>query len=223
MKSIVVVSPHPDDETLGCGGTLLKHRDRGDKLHWIIVTGISETQGFERSVVEKRSQEIEEVSAKYEFESVHQLDFPTTKLDQVGMGDLVAAISKCFNKIQPHTLYVPNRGDVHTDHKYVFDAVISCTKWFRYPSVKRVLAYETLSETEFSLDPNSDGFKPNVYIDISPYLLKKIEIMNMYKSEMGAFPFPRSEKAMESLATIRGAASGFESAEAFMLLKEIWS
>lgn len=221
MKTIVVVSPHPDDETLGCGGTLLKHKDMGDDLHWIIATGISMSQGYEPKLVEKRNEEIDQVAHRYGFKSVHRMDFPTTRLDEMGMGSLVAAFSEYFQVIKPHTLYVPYRGDVHTDHKYVFDAVISCTKWFRYPSVRKVLAYETLSETEFAMNPDLHGFRPNVYVDITTYLSAKVDMMSMYESEIGTFPFPRSEEAIRSLATVRGAASGFKAAEAFMLLKEI--
>ena len=108
---------------------------------------------------------------------------------------------------------------MHTDHRIVFDAVIACTKWFRYPSVKRVLAYETLSETDFSLNTNG-RFYPNYFINISGYLEKKIELMSIYISEIAKFPFPRSYEAIRALATLRGAASGYIAAEAFQLLKE---
>ena len=108
---------------------------------------------------------------------------------------------------------------MHTDHRLVFDAVASCTKWFRYPSVKRVLAYETLSETDFGLG-TSQSFRPNVFVNIEPYLDDKIRAMDIYASEIGEFPFPRSHEAIQALAILRGAASGFKTAEAFELLRE---
>ena len=101
----------------------------------------------------------------------------------------------------------------------VFDAASACCKWFRYPSVRRVLAYETLSETEFGLDPDT-RFHPNVFVDISAFLERKIELLQIYKSELGHFPFPRSATAVRVLAQYRGANSGFEAAEAFQLLRE---
>jgi LmbE family N-acetylglucosaminyl deacetylase len=101
----------------------------------------------------------------------------------------------------------------------VFDAAASCTKWFRYPSIKRVLAYETMSETDFGLG-TSQAFRPNVIINIEPYLTDKLRAMDIYTSELGEFPFPRSHKAIQALATLRGAASGFVAAEAFELLRE---
>ena len=95
----------------------------------------------------------------------------------------------------------------------------ACSKWFRYPSVKRVLAYETLSETNFNLNPNAT-FNPNYFIDISEYLERKLEVLAIYRSELGVFPFPRSAEAIRALATYRGSSSGFVAAEAFQLLRE---
>ncbi|MDB9921771.1 PIG-L family deacetylase [Actinomycetota bacterium] len=147
------------------------------------------------------------------------LNYPTTRLDTVPMGELVAAISQVMQDFQPEEVLVPFWGDAHTDHRIIFDAVAACTKWFRYPAVKRVLAYETLSETDSSIGRNN-AFDPNVFIDISDWLEDKIRIMSFYESELGTFPFPRSEKAVRALGQVRGAASGFSAAEAFMLLKE---
>ncbi|OAS14515.1 PIG-L deacetylase family protein [Paenibacillus oryzisoli] len=220
MNKVLVVAPHPDDETLGCGGTLLKHLENGDEIHWLIVTHINEENGFSKERINCREEEIEKTSLLYQFTTVHQLKFPTTQLDSIPMYKLVGEIGKIFQKIQPTICLVPYRGDAHSDHAAVFDATISCTKWFRYPSVNRVLVYETLSETDFGVNPDNNGFSPNVFVDISTFLNKKIEIMNVFASEMGEFPFPRSEKAIKSLAYLRGAASGFDAAEAFMLIRE---
>lgn len=221
MSTILVVAPHPDDETLGCGGTLLRHIEKGDSVHWLIVTSIHQKHGFKKEKVEERSGEIDKVSAKYDFVHTHQLNFPTTMLDQIGVSKLVEGISQVFNKIKPEVVYTPYKGDIHTDHHVVFNAVVSCTKWFRYTSVKKVLVYETLSETEFGMNPDDRGFRPNVFVNITPYLNKKIEIMSIFNSEIGEFPFPRSERAIRALAEYRGSSSGCKASEAFMLLKEI--
>ncbi|MCS4174464.1 PIG-L deacetylase family protein [Salinibacter ruber] len=220
MSTVLVVAPHPDDETLGCGGTMLRHEEQGDTVHWLIVTHIAEELGFEREQIEQREREIELVAERYGIEQPIHLRFPTTRLDSQPMSALVEAIGNVFQEIKPELIYIPYRNDIHTDHATVFDAVTSCTKWFRYPSVERVLAYETLSETEFALDPDARGFRPNVFIDITGTVEEKIDIMRIYTSEIGAHPFPRSESAMRARATIRGSTSGFEAAEAFMLLKE---
>jgi LmbE family N-acetylglucosaminyl deacetylase len=133
------------------------------------------------------------------------------------MGEVIQNFSEVFRDFEPEEVLIPHRGDVHTDHRVVFDAASACCKWFRYPSVRRVLAHETLCETEFGLDTDT-GFHPNVFVDISSFLERKIELQQIYKSEIGEFPFPRSEQAVRALAQYRGATAGFEGAESFQLL-----
>lgn len=218
MSKIIVVTPHPDDETLGCGGVLLKYKEQNDQIYWLIVTRMGDL--FADAKKNKREQEIKQVAEKYQFERVYQLGFEAATLDQITSSDLIGEISKVFRQVAPNIVYAPYPSDIHSDHKAVFDATMACTKWFRYPTVEKVLAYETLSETDFTINPDANTFRPNVFVNIEAYLDKKIEIMNIYESEISEFPFPRSEKAIRSLAHVRGAASGFEAAEAFMLLKE---
>ena len=215
----LVVAPHPDDETLGCGGTLLRLAQEGARIAWLIVTDMSATAGFSEEEVKSRENEISKVSALYGFSDVFQLKLATRQLDRVPMADLIGKFAAVFKSFEPQQVFLPYRMDVHTDHRTVFDAAAACVKWFRYPSVQRVLAYETLSETEFSLDARS-VFQPNYFVDITQYLERKIEIMAVYNSEMDDFPFPRSAEAIRALATFRGAGSGYRAAEAFQLLRE---
>mgnify|MGYP004007698689 CR=1 FL=1 len=218
---ILVVAPHPDDETLGCGGTLLRHHADGDEIHWLIMTTITEKAGFSKERIESRKQEIDTVAEKYQFSSVRQTQYVTTTLDIVANNELISEISDFIGKVKPDTIYVPYRNDIHSDHTAVFDAVVSCTKSFRYPFICRVRVYETLSETEFSIRPDDTGFHPNLWVDISSYLEEKIKIMQLYEGEMGQPPFPRSEKNIRALATLRGSTAGVDAAEAFVTLKEI--
>lgn len=217
-KKIIIVTPHPDDETLGCGGTILKLKEEGHQLYWAIITkaGNFATEEWKAN----REAEIEKVAKMYKFDRTIKLNFEAATLDQVADSELVGALSNVFKDLNPNVIYVPYPSDIHSDHKAVFEATMACTKWFRYPSVEKVLAYETLSETDFTINPDANNFRPNVFINIEKYIDKKIEIMEVYESEISAFPFPRSEKAIRSLAYVRGAASGYEAAEAFMLLKE---
>jgi LmbE family N-acetylglucosaminyl deacetylase len=220
MNTVLVIAPHPDDETLGCGGTLLRHIREGESVHWLIVTAITEEAGFTVERIASREAEIEEVARRYGFDGVHRLGLDTTQLDAIPMALLVGGMSDVFRSVNPNVVYLPYRHDVHTDHAAVFDAAVACTKWFRYPSVQRVLVYETLSETDFNLNPDVVGFRPNVFVDVTDYVDEKIAIMNVFESEMGDYPFPRSDVALRALGEVRGAASGFRSAEAFMLLRE---
>ncbi len=221
MKKVLVVAVHPDDETLGCGGTLLKHKANGDEIHWLIATDIKESEGYGISTIKQRNKEITKIEDLYGFTSVNKLDLSTTKVDTYSMSVLVSKISSVIDRIKPDTIYLPFKGDAHSDHKYIFDAAYSCTKIFRYPFIKKIYMMETLSETEFSLSTKEDSFAPNIFIDISKYMNKKIEIMNIYESEIGKHPFPRNERNIRALATYRGATSNCNYAESFELLKEI--
>jgi len=221
MNKVMIVAPHPDDETLGCGGTLLRHMFDGDEVYWLICTTITESQGFTKERVEERQEEIEVVSKMFGFAGYRQLNFKTTELDQVPRKELVNCISDYIQEIKPLTIYLPYRNDVHSDHAYVFDSSVACSKSFRYPFVKKICVYETLSETEFGLRTDDGGFKPNMWVDITHFMDKKIEIMKVYKSEIGNHPFPRSEKGIRALALLRGLSANLEYSESFICLKSI--
>jgi len=218
MKTIVI-APHPDDEVLGPGGTLLRRKAEGATVAWLIVTAISVQHGWDEEKVNQRADEIKRITELFGFDEVFALNFPTTQLDRVPMSDLVARISDVFRSFEPDEVFVPHPSDVHTDHRVVLDAMGGCTKWFRYPSVKRILAYETLSETDFGLRIDQ-SFRPNVFVDIEPFLNDKLRAMDIYASELGTFPFPRSHEAIRALSSLRGATSGFKAAEAFELMRE---
>jgi len=220
-NNVLVIAIHPDDETLGCGGTLLKHKSNGDAVYWLIVTSIQEQYGFTADAVETRRQEIEKISSMYGFDGVYDLDFPTMQLDDISFSRLIGSISDVFRQVEPDIVYLPFKNDVHTDHQIAFKAAYSCTKTFRCSSIKKIMMMETLSETEFASSTKEDSFIPNMFVDITDFIDRKIEIMNHYKTEIGQYPFPRSERNIRALATFRGAIAGCEYAESFMILKEI--
>lgn len=222
MKNkVLVIAVHPDDETLGCGGTLLKHKANGDEVHWVIGTNIKESEGFKKDIIKRRKNEIEKVEKLYGFDSTHSLGLSTMRVDEYSMSELVRMISKVITDVQPNILFLPFKGDVHSDHRKIFEAAYSCTKSFRYPFIRKIYMIETLSETEFAPSTKEDSFIPNVFVNISEFMDKKLEIMNVFASEMAEHPFPRSEKNLIALATLRGASAGCEYAESFVLLKEI--
>jgi LmbE family N-acetylglucosaminyl deacetylase len=221
MAIIAVVAAHPDDETLGCGGTLLKHKHAGDSIHWIIATEMRAQDGYTQGDIQRRENEIDQVGALYGFDGVHRMNLPAAKVDEFPLNRLITISSEIINKINPQIVYLPFKSDIHSDHRILFDAFYSCTKKFRYPSINKILMMETLSETEFAPATPSDSFIPNVFVDISSYIDKKISIMRHYAGELKTHPFPRSEASVKALATLRGAAAGCTCAESFMLLKEI--
>jgi LmbE family N-acetylglucosaminyl deacetylase len=221
-KKILIVSVHPDDETLGCGGTIFKKRDEGAQLYWLIITDIVSGDGFSKSDYNRRQKEINKVGELYGFKKVLKLDFQTIKLDKYPIKEIIDKISVVIKNVKPNIIYLSNRSDSHSDHRVAFDAVMTCTKNFRYPYVEKVLMYETISETEFAPPFLDNAFVPNAFCDITPYIDKKIEIMRVYKGELKDHPFPRSEKNIKALATFRGAMINVEYAEAFMVLKDIF-
>ena len=221
MKKIIVISAHPDDEVIGVGGTLLKHKTAGDEIYWLITTNVFEEQGFSKDRVESRQKEIESVANRLGVKKVFKLDYPTMSLSTSSIVKMVPEISMVFSEVQPEIIYCLNRSDAHSDHRITFDAVVSCTKSFRYPYIKRVLMYECISETEFAPNLPEKVFMPNYYVDISDFLKEKLEIMSIYESELEEHPFPRSLRNLEALATFRGASVGVEYAESFQLIKFI--
>ena len=221
MKKIMVVSAHPDDEILGCGGTLIKHRELGDKIDWLITTNISESQAYSKSKVDIRQKEILAVESRLKINKTYKLNYPTMCLSDENLTTMIPEIGKLFKESKPEIIYIVNRSDAHSDHLITFKAVMACTKSFRYPFIKRVLMYECISETEFGAALPENYFLPTYFVDITPYLNEKIDIMSIYESEIDEHPFPRSNKNIEALATFRGATAGVKYAEAFQILKFI--
>jgi LmbE family N-acetylglucosaminyl deacetylase len=221
MEQVLAIAVHPDDETLGCGGTLLKHKASGDRINWLILTSMSKKYGYDEQLIKKRDQEIANIRSLYNFDRVEKLQFPTTKLDTIPQGEIISKISQVLQTINPDVLYLPFKNDIHSDHRVAFEAAYSCTKSFRYPSIKKVLMMETISETEFAPPFREDIFIPNYFVDITDFMELKLNILEKYNSELGNHPFPRSKKNLKALATFRGATAGCKYAEAFMLLKGI--
>ena len=215
-KSIFVIAPHPDDEVLGCGGTLLRLKDEGAEIHWVIVTKM----GKEYSKAEKniRQNLIKEVSKTFNFYEVHQLSYASGEISDKSMKNIIINVSDLIRNFSPSIIFTPFYGDVHSDHRIIANAVISASKPFRAKSVKTLLAYEVPSETNFAF---KDFFQPKIYYDISNYMDEKIKILKLYKGELGQHPFPRSLEASKNLAKIRGSESNNLYAEAFHVIRMI--
>jgi LmbE family N-acetylglucosaminyl deacetylase len=130
-------------------------------------------------------------------------------------------IRKAIRRLEPEIVYLPHRGDIHSDHRIVYYATLVACRPVHNRSVKKLLCYETLSETEWSPPFGEDSFVPTVFVNISEYLKDKLEAMACYESQLQEPPYPRSLEALENLAKLRGNAVGLAAAEAFMLVREI--
>lgn len=220
--SELVVSVHPDDETLGCGGTILRRVAEGGSVSWAIVTR-AHSPAWTEDVIETKSREIDAVAEAYGMTSVHRLGFPSTLLDTVPRGELMQALRAVVDEVRPEVVYVTHPGDAHAEHTIAFEAVTAVLRAFRMAEtgLRRVLAYETLSSTDAAPALPARAFLPQVFVDVTPYLEQKLEIMALYASEAQADPLPRGPSAIRALARARGASVGVEYAEAFALAREL--
>ena len=218
--NVLVVSPHPDDETLGAGGTICRYIDEGNDVYWLNVTTMRNSGLFSEDTMEHREKQIDEIISFFGIKKRYQLDFPTTKLEEIKTSVAIEEISKIIKEVRPQVIILPDYNDAHSDHKYVFDWCYACTKSFRYPYIKQIMTMEILSESDFGHPENP--FIANYYVDISKYMDKKIEALKIYDTELEEPPFPRNLKNIEALASLRGAASGVLYAEAFRMIKYIY-
>ena len=143
MKTLLVFAPHPDDETLGCGGTILKAQRAGHQVIWLIVTSATTDQGYSEEFIDRRKTQLKKVSQAYNFYETIQLEFPTATLDQIPLNKIISSITEAIDGIQvfPTHLYLPFPGDAHSDHRVVFDAAMASFKWFRKKKIKKKCCY----------------------------------------------------------------------------------
>ena len=220
MSTVLVIAPHPDDEVLGVGGAILRHIADGDAMHVVICTR-GEDSRFGKDVVEQVWQEVRKVHARLGLVGAHALDFPAALLDTIPSVDFNAALSGVFAKVRPDIVYVPHPGDVHLDHQLVFQAALVCSRPVGKHYPRRILAYETVSETDWYAAPITPAFVPNVFIDITEHLEAKLEACALYASQIRPAPDQRSLEAIRALSVTRGTAVGIAHAEAFVLIREI--
>jgi len=214
---VFVIAPHPDDEVLGCGGTIIKHTEKGDQVFLCIVTK-GYTPDWSVEFLKKRPEEIKKANRILDIKKTFFLNYPTVKLDTFPRKKLIEEFCEVIGEVEPDIVYVPHRGDLNKDHRLVFESSLVALRPFNC-KVKRILSYETLSETEWGrfIEP----FIPNVYVDISKVFEKKIEAMRAYESELREYPHPRSLEVIEYLARKRGSEVGVRFAEAFCLIREL--
>lgn len=213
---ILVIAPHPDDEVLGCGGTIAKHVSNGDEVHLCVVTS-AYTPDWTPEFIKNRPLQIAKCQELLGISQVHLLDFPTVQLDTIPQKNLNDKISEVVGKTQADILYIPFKGDLNKDHRLIFESALVAARPLEH-QVKKIFSYEILSETEWG-QPLA-VFAPNSYVDISNFLNKKLAAMRVYDTELKPFPHPRSLEAVEALAKKRGAEAGLKAAEAFMLIRE---
>jgi LmbE family N-acetylglucosaminyl deacetylase len=218
--NVLVIAPHPDDEVIGCGGTLAKLISRGHTAFVCIVTRPTADM-YAAKVIERKKKEVRDMKKILGIKKVFFLNFPTQKLDTVPNANLHRAIYDCVNEVKPEIAFIPHKGDISKDHQIVFEAALFTLRPKPKSVTQKVLSYECLSSSEWGEKNRKMAFLPNVYEDISDFLDKKLEAMKVYKTEIQRFPHPRSTKGLRVSAEKRGMEVGVRAAEAFMLIREV--
>lgn len=217
-----MLAPHADDEVLGCGGVIARHVHDGDETAVAILTNAALGAPDKYSPAEIM-QLREEARSAHLVMGVHNTlfeDLPAPRLDTVPMFRIVDTITRIIKRQQPHVVYIPHCDDLHLDHWAINRAAQVACRPRSGSTVRRLLAYETPSETEWGNVRPGEAFVPNWFVDISRFLEQKLRAMQCYASQLKSFPDPRSLEGIKALATWRGATAGFEAAESFMLIRE---
>ncbi|MCG9881067.1 MAG: PIG-L family deacetylase [Bacteroidia bacterium] len=224
MNNILILAPHADDEILGCGGTIAKKIKEGHQV-WVGVLTNANITDPAKYTIEKLQNIRAEAQSAANLLGVKEVLFgevPAITLDQYPAYKVTEVISNWISKFQIDTIYLPHRGDIHNDHKVIFDAGLVASRPVGKYFVHSIFAYETLSETEWAHPFSNDAFIPNYFEVLSLEDFKlKLDAMSCYKSQVRQFPNSRSLETIESLAKYRGSTVSAERAEAFMIIRTI--
>jgi LmbE family N-acetylglucosaminyl deacetylase len=218
--TVLVVAAHPDDEVLGCGGTIAKYVSEGVAVKVLFIAdGVSSRTVITEGAALAARLEAQEAAANVlGYETVLTGQFPDNRLDDVALLDIVQLIERFIIEHEPSTVITHHSGDLNIDHRLVHDAVVTACRPTPGHSVKELLFFEVASSTEWRMPGDGPVFAPNYFVDISNgYLEKKQQAMQAYELEIREWPHARSDKAIEALCRWRGATVGVEAAEAFIL------
>jgi len=223
--NVLIIGSHPDDEVLGCGGTIAKHAQQGDIVRVLILAeGVTsrdvqrnrEKQMTELSDLAKAAHHASEILG---VSSLKLLDFPDNRLDSCDLLDIIKVIEPVIQEFLPERIYTHHPGDLNIDHRRISEAVVTAARPLPDCPTQALLFFEVPSSTEWQVAAASSGFNPNWFVDISDTLNLKLNALEAYASEMRPYPHPRSLDAVEHLARWRGATAGMRAAEAFVLAR----
>lgn len=219
---VLVVAAHPDDETLGVGGTMARHAGRGDEVFVLIATdGVTarHEQKEPQRAAARRACKVLGVR------NVEFLDLPDQRLDKGPLVDVIDPLTEAIKKVRPRVVYTHHWGDVNQDHRTLFEASLVAVRPKPRALVRRVLCYEVPSSTEWSPSASLWSFEPDTFVDVGDTLDRKLEALEVYRdtheAEIEPFPHPRSPDAVRAIARRHGSRVGLAAAEAFSLVRDV--
>jgi len=218
MEKVLVIGAHPDDETLGVGGTIALHSRNGDKIYVLIFADGESARSGGFNNIEKRQKQAKKACALLGVTVLKFLNYPDQKLDTISLVDLAKQIEDIIRKWHPTIIYTHYGEDLNQDHKRIFDATLIAARPIPNSSVTQLICYETLSSTDWN---PMNKFHPNLFIDIDDVLEKKIKAFSQYKNEIMTYPHPRSKQGIMIRAQFWGSTVGVKHAEAFLRIREV--
>jgi len=221
MKNkILVIAAHPDDEILGCGGTIIKHIKKGDIVNVIFLTDGESSRDNHNLKINKRKQQAIDCCKYLKTNPPIFFDFPDNKIDSIPLLNVIKKLEGIIKKIKPSTIYTHYFGDLNIDHQKTFEAVNVACRPLKGNIIKNIFCFEVLSSTEWKISYKKK-FNPNLFINIDNELKKKIFALKIYKEELRKYPHSRSLKGIKTLSMYRGIQSGNKHAEAFYIARRI--
>ena len=221
MSKILIVAAHPDDEVIGVGGTVAKHAKAGDEVSVLLLGDGITSRGGDKTGITKRANQAKKAAKILGVKKVFLETLPDNKFDSVPLLEIVKKVEKIIYKIKPSVVYTHFGDDLNIDHRLTYKAVITACRPQPKFFVKKILAFETLSSTEWQAKKKKNLFSPTYYNDIGGFLDKKIKAMEVYKDEIKPYPHPRSVEGLKILANYRGLETGYKNAEAFEVIRQL--
>lgn len=223
-QSILVLAAHADDEALGCGGTMRRHVDDGDKVYVLFLTnGVGSRVEADDAAAKRRGKAMQNALGILGVAHYDCLDFPDNALDTVPLLDVVRAIDAFVNELPKiDILYTHHCGDLNIDHQITHRAVMTRFRPQPHdPGPSAILSFEVPSSTGWLGSGSNHPFLPNYFSNITTTLRRKQDALLAYAEEMRPWPHARSMEAIEHLARLRGSHVGCEAAEAFVVERMI--
>jgi len=227
MNKILVVVAHPDDEVLGCSGTMARLAMEGNDVYTLILGEGITARDRERDRINREKDlgelknHIVKANKLLGVKKTYTFDFPDNRFDTVALLDIIKTIEEIKEDIKPDIVFTHHYGDLNIDHQITFKAVMTASRPTKDESVKEVYSFEIPSSTEWNAPSSLTHFMPEYFVDISKTIKLKVRAMKEYKCEIREYPHPRSIESIEIKAKQRGIQVGLEAAEAFEVIRLI--